>query len=268
MNTPKPTAREVIDANIEYHTALVNADYEKQPYFHPENRRRVDGILAGGAGGAFLDIGCGTGFLLEMAGEHFKTCKGIDITPAMVEAAKAKGLDVVLGLSHELPFEDNTFDMIACNSFLHHLQSLAPTLKEIFRVLKPGGKFYADQEPNFYFQEMLMLHEGKTANELINNEYLRTIKEEEIYAQEYGIDQRVAKLAEYQKIKGGFREEDIRGEFEIAGFHDVEVHYHWYLAEKTEREASVRNYLHTYLPATRPLFKYFYILGHKGVSPA
>ncbi len=268
MNPPKPKNSEVIDANIQYHTALVNADYEKQPYFHPENRRRVESILASGSGGAFLDIGCGTGFLLELAAAHFGTCKGIDITPAMVAASRAKGLDVVTGLSHELPFADHTFDMVACNSFLHHLENLAPTLREIHRVLKPGGLFYADQEPNFYFQEMLILHEGKTANELINNEYLRTIKEEEIYAQEYGIKQHIAKLAEFQKIKGGFKEEDLRGEFGAVGFESVEVHYHWYLAEKTERDPALRNYLHTYLPATRPLFKYFYILGRKGGPPA
>ena len=47
-----------------------------------------------------------------------------------------------------LPFDDNTFDVVCCNSVLHHIEDLNGGLREINRVLKKDGVFYASGEPS------------------------------------------------------------------------------------------------------------------------
>lgn len=79
-------------------------------------------------GPAVLDVGCGTGVnLLEAARQFAPTSLlcGIDISPGMVEVARAKagalGLpaDIRVGDAEQLPFPDTTFDLVICNSVLH-----------------------------------------------------------------------------------------------------------------------------------------------------
>uniref|UniRef100_A0AAU3IAF3 Methyltransferase domain-containing protein n=1 Tax=Streptomyces sp. NBC_01393 TaxID=2903851 RepID=A0AAU3IAF3_9ACTN len=99
-----------------------------------------------------LDVGCGTGALLRRVGIRFPNAEltGVDVSPSMVETARAKvpeGLPVtfVHGAAEQLPFEDESFDLVVSTICFHHWRSRNEGLAEIQRVLKPGGRvFIAD----------------------------------------------------------------------------------------------------------------------------
>ena len=91
------------------------------------------------AGAAVLDAGCGSGrTLLELAA--FGHVSGIELDPdaAEVAASTAYG-EVLVGRLEELPWEDETFDLITCLDVIEHTPDDRLTLTELRRVCKPGG---------------------------------------------------------------------------------------------------------------------------------
>ena len=91
-----------------------------------------------------LELGCGTGMILKEIDPIAKTAKGIDISPGMLEQAKARGLDVVEGSATDLPFEDAVFDVIYSFKVLAHIEQIELAMNEVARVLKPGGKAFLE----------------------------------------------------------------------------------------------------------------------------
>lgn len=86
-----------------------------------------------------LDVGCGTGANLKMLGLYGQA-EGVDISEQAVEFCKRRGLGSVrLGAIEELPFEDQSFDIITALDVLEHLDDDAAGLQEMRRVLRPGG---------------------------------------------------------------------------------------------------------------------------------
>lgn len=98
-----------------------------------------------------LDIATGTGDLAIMFAEKTKAHKivGLDISEGMLNVGKQKVLakkledriEMVVGDSENLPFEDNTFDVITVSFGVRNFETLEKGLAEILRVLKPNGKF-------------------------------------------------------------------------------------------------------------------------------
>ncbi len=96
-------------------------------------------------GSSILDVGCGTGILLQQLRQLGKglNLHGMDIAPEMVKVARAKfGKSVELrqGSANSLPYDDNTFDYVTCATSFHHYPNPDNSLREMFRVLKLGGK--------------------------------------------------------------------------------------------------------------------------------
>ena len=92
-----------------------------------------------------LDVGCGTGPVIELLSEKYpeKHFSGLDLTPAMIEVARAKGLpnaEFVVGDAENLPFDDASFDAVLCSNSFHHYPNPEAFLREARRVLRPGGK--------------------------------------------------------------------------------------------------------------------------------
>ena len=95
-----------------------------------------------------LDVGCGTGTLLLLAGRAHPeaTFVGIDPDPRILVRARRKVPAVKLEESSAtaLPFADEIFDRVLSSLVLHHLnrEGKVAAMREIFRVLKPRGEFH------------------------------------------------------------------------------------------------------------------------------
>lgn len=97
---------------------------------------------------AILDVGCGTGVNLLEAAKWFAPAKalcGIDIAPGMIALATLKaasvGLPAVFAVAdaERLPFPDQSFDLVLCNSVMHWFNNRLQAVREMRRVLRPGG---------------------------------------------------------------------------------------------------------------------------------
>lgn len=112
---------------------------------------KIADSLPGDTKARLLDIGCGTGEVLRLvAGKRANTTLvGADISERMIEitAGKVPAVLAVCSVFENLPFADETFDVVAANSVLHHLPDLKAAAREVHRILRPGGRFLAF-EPN------------------------------------------------------------------------------------------------------------------------
>ena len=86
-----------------------------------------------------LDVGCGTGANLEML-QNFGAAEGVDVSNDALEFCRAKGLKTHKGLAENLPFADESFDLVTALDVVEHLDDDVAGLREMRRVLKTGGK--------------------------------------------------------------------------------------------------------------------------------
>lgn len=78
-----------------------------------------------------------------LSGNPDKHYTGIDITPKMIEVAKAKqlpGVSFICGDCRNLPFGENSFDIIICSQSFHHYPEPQDFFFSVVRTLRPGGK--------------------------------------------------------------------------------------------------------------------------------
>lgn len=87
-----------------------------------------------------LDVGCGYGFFLsEIKAISRIEASGIDVSKTAVSVASGRGLDVRLGTLDTIKFDDDAFDAVTMFYVLEHIPDPANALKEVRRILKPGG---------------------------------------------------------------------------------------------------------------------------------
>ena len=92
-----------------------------------------------------LDCGCGTGPMISLLYEKDATkhYTGLDITPRMIEVGKSKnleGVDWIVGDCENLPFKENSFDVIICSNSFHHYPNPQKFFDSVRKVLRPGGR--------------------------------------------------------------------------------------------------------------------------------
>lgn len=97
-------------------------------------------------GDRVLDIGCGTGALLEqiLSEDAHRQVTGLDLSANMLDRARQRlGDRAVLarGDSERLPFPDRSFDIVCCCDSFHHYPNPQAVLAEVSRVLEFGGTF-------------------------------------------------------------------------------------------------------------------------------
>jgi SAM-dependent methyltransferase len=120
------------------------ADYAANAGFVPELGRAVVELLAPRAGERILDLGCGDGVLTEKLVAAGAEVIGVDASPEMVIAAKARGIDARVVDGQALSF-DGEFDAAFSNAALHWMLDPTAVARGVFRALKPGGRFVGEQ---------------------------------------------------------------------------------------------------------------------------
>lgn len=91
-----------------------------------------------------LEAGCGTGLILNRLVPHAKVAVGVDLSSGMLRKASARNLQVVQGSVNELPFADDSFDLVCSFKVLAHVEQIEQAMHELSRVLRPGGYLLAE----------------------------------------------------------------------------------------------------------------------------
>ncbi|MCL4528401.1 MAG: class I SAM-dependent methyltransferase [Chloroflexi bacterium] len=109
----------------------------------------LDTMLQIGAfptGGRLLDVGGGTGRVANALRDQAAQIVIADVSLGMLHFAASKpGLQTAAAYSEHLPFADNSFERIVMVDALHHVVHQADTARELFRLLKPGGRIIIEE---------------------------------------------------------------------------------------------------------------------------
>lgn len=124
------------------------SDWNPQAYaanaaFVPAMGQPVVELLGPRAGERILDIGCGDGVLTAAIAQAGAAVVGVDASPAMVAAARARGLDARVMDGEALDFTD-AFDAAFSNAVLHWMRDSGAVARGVFRALKPGARFVGE----------------------------------------------------------------------------------------------------------------------------
>lgn len=142
--------------DLQVRSATFRYKYERQRDFFNRYFPTVDLMVLQGAD--VLDLGAFTGGRLIYWHEQygFNASRGIDINPEFAAAgttfASTKGVDGVAfdtGVGEDLPYADDTFDVVISYDVFEHVRSVETVMAECLRVLRPGGRLFA-VFPQFY----------------------------------------------------------------------------------------------------------------------
>lgn len=117
--------------------------YERHARFVSDLGAAVLDLLAPKPGERILDLGCGDGALSARIVEAGAILVGADTSDNLLEAARARGLDVRHIDGHALPF-DSEFDAVFSNAALHWMSEPEKVVAGVARALKPGGRFVGE----------------------------------------------------------------------------------------------------------------------------
>lgn len=276
MKADHQTDAATLEANKLVHAFLVaSGEYQRSPHFRPENIARVDAVvdrlcarLRPASPSRAVDFGCGTGFMIDRIWQRFDEVHGIDITPEMMAHVDLRGGRVRLHecRAERTPLPDACADFASAYSFMDHLHDTMPFLAEAARVLRPGGIFYADLNPNRAFIEAMIASERWSGERspLVEREIHGALHNGAHYEAETGLDAGTLERAEPGKsLRRGFDTQEVIEQARAAGFSDAEVEPHWFLGEAAvlhgahpEQAEAIDHYLRTIQPVASPLFKY------------
>jgi ubiquinone/menaquinone biosynthesis C-methylase UbiE len=105
--------------------------------------------FSGMTGRRVLEVGCGAGFDAYAFCHHGADYFGVDLAPANIERTRRHlalygyQAQVLEADAEELPFPDAGFDAVFSNGVLHHTPDIRAALREVHRVIRPGGTFWA-----------------------------------------------------------------------------------------------------------------------------
>ncbi|MCU0570900.1 MAG: class I SAM-dependent methyltransferase [Oculatellaceae cyanobacterium Prado106] len=139
--------------------------------------------LALKSGERILDLGCGTGTLIQQLLQINAQLEvtGLDPTAEMIAVAQQKlppSVDLRVASATSIPFPDATFDRVISTSAFHYFRDPAPALEEVHRVLKPGGQLiltdWCKDYLTCYFLDLFL--------RVFNRAHFRTYRATELHA--------------------------------------------------------------------------------------
>lgn len=143
-------ARAARDAVAQSYFRSVAANWDRIRSLHvaeDEVEAAIRAAIGSQAVGAHLDIGTGTGRLLELLAPQASRSVGVDLSHDMLAVARAnldrlphRHVQLRPGDVYALPFDRASFDLVTIHQVLHYLEEPARALAEAARVLKPGGR--------------------------------------------------------------------------------------------------------------------------------
>jgi methionine biosynthesis protein MetW len=118
----------------------------------PRGLRQDTAVRLVRPGGRLLDVGCGRGAVASLLSERFEAVHGVDTDEEALAKAAERGVDVArVDLDREpLPFEEGYFDAVVSLDVIEHVLDPGTFVRELARVLRPGGKVYL-ATPNVRF---------------------------------------------------------------------------------------------------------------------
>ena len=153
--------------------------------------------------GTVLDVGCGVGHWGQRLMRHLGKdtwLHGIDPEAEWVKGAKERAIKLGIsdrsnyqvGTAESLPFADGSLDMVTCQTLLIHVPDVKTAIKEMIRVLKPGGLFLCAEPNNF----------GSTAGSFVNQPLLDWPRVSDLLELEYRCTQGKFKVGEGHQSAG------------------------------------------------------------------
>ncbi len=112
------------------------------------NARLIEAVFRLGRfqhGHRVADLGCGSGVFTDLL--HRRGCRvtGVDLSPKLIALARRNyaGIEFLEGDVEHLPFPPSSFDGVLLSGLVHHLPDASRCAAEVFRILRPGGRFVA-----------------------------------------------------------------------------------------------------------------------------
>src|SRR4051812_14182087 len=121
--------------------------YERErhlPYHRMLDDLEVEIVERYARGKQVLEVGCGTGLILDRVAAFASRTSGIDLSGGMLARAAARGLSVVQASATELPIASASVDVAYSFKVLAHIPDIAGAMREMSRVVRPGGYVIAE----------------------------------------------------------------------------------------------------------------------------
>ncbi len=121
--------------------------YEKErhlPYHRMLDDLEVELVERYAAGKDVLEVGCGTGLILDRTARFARKAVGIDLSGGMLAMAARRGLHVMQASATALPIADASVDVAYSFKVLAHIPDIAGAMREMARVVRPGGWVLAE----------------------------------------------------------------------------------------------------------------------------
>lgn len=268
-------------ANQVLHSTLASTYESDEPHFRPENRAKVAHRLkmisdSLRVSKTMVDLGCGTGFLAELAPSRIQKIIGVDTTEQMLDVLRRKKLPRVELLVESV---DQTFlpadvaDLVTGYSVLDHFENPETVFSEAARILRPGGVFYMDLIPNADFWQGLRSINRTTADmdSIVAREIYEVAHHGQKMLSEHGVPFNVLSAAEpHKEATDGFSIQGLSDLLSKAGFKDISIHREWFLGEaevlhsqSVDAALLVATHLQRLSPLSDHLFKYLWFTATK-----
>ena len=224
--------QEVVHANQKLHDALGVA-YEhdpliKQQFGYHSNCRMKEVFTdivqerrkASSLDVSLVDLGTGTGLILDLTEGMFDKTLGFDVSSQMLLSAKKRGHQVHMADACRLPLANDSVDVVSLDSVLHHIYSVSTVIEEAYRVLKPGGFLVTDWDPNGFCMDVQRGHIYRFI--LWASKNIRYF----LSSHQNSTDCKTFELAEYHRFYGNIDPETLSKKLQSTGFYPVRLIFH------------------------------------------